>query len=619
VVTRARLDAELVRRGLARSRGQAAELIDQGRVAVRGITAEKAATVVDRDTPVTVVATAERQWASRGAHKLIGALDALAIDPTGLRCLDAGASTGGFTDVLLRHGAPRVVALDVGHSQLDWKLRSDPRVIVLERINARALTPDQLPEDARAFEVVTMDVSFISARQVLPAVVPLLVPGADVVVLVKPQFEAGRAQVGRGGVVRDPDVWRSALAEVMTTEVACCTPQTSIEEARTAMKERRIRHMPVVDGEGSLLGLISIGDLNAYESAEPGIIFIDRLNDQNNLKYCEHIEATNPCSEQPLPPYGLCTLGSFNLVAYIRHNPNSTIDFNMECFKRDIRAWVEAYDNIFEEANYAIPEHRTEALSKRRIGLGLTGIANAIEYLCGKPNYGEKEFNEILKQICEVLRDEAYDASADLAVSRGPFTLFDSDRYTQSPFINLLPRHILEKITNTGIRNSHLISYAPCGTISQCACNVSSGVEPVFYYSMSRDVYMKEGKVNVTLNDFMYRQYGFKGKTLNDCSVEDHLNVAQICQKYCDSAVSKTVNVAQSCSYEDYTKIYEEAHKLGLKGITVFRPTELRGSVISEAPQIKLETNHDWHNSEGEEILSFPVVPSGCANGMCTL
>ncbi|HXV92562.1 MAG TPA: TlyA family RNA methyltransferase [Pseudonocardia sp.] len=207
--TRARLDAELVRRGLARSRQQAAELIAAGRVVVRGVPAGKPATVVDRDTPVLVRGSDEREWASRGAHKLIGALDTFGVDVTGARCLDAGASTGGFTDVLLERGAAEVVAVDVGYGQLVWRLRNDPRVRVLDRTNVRALTPDEIGGPA---EVAVADLSFISLRTVLPA---LAVCTAGVLLpMVKPQFEVGRERLGAGGVVRDPALRREAVTAV---------------------------------------------------------------------------------------------------------------------------------------------------------------------------------------------------------------------------------------------------------------------------------------------------------------------------------------------------------------------------------------------------------------------
>ncbi|MDN5918530.1 MAG: TlyA family RNA methyltransferase [Pseudonocardia sp.] len=213
MVTRARLDAELVRRKLARSRGQAAELISAGRVTVNGMPAAKPATVVGRDTPVLVRADdAEPEWASRGAKKLLGALDVFGdVTVDGRRCLDAGASTGGFTDVLLTRGAREVVAADVGYGQLVWRLRSDDRVRVHDRTNVRALTPEQI---GGPVELTVADLSFISLRTVLPALAACTGPGGTLLPMVKPQFEVGRARLGSGGVVRDPALRRDALTGV---------------------------------------------------------------------------------------------------------------------------------------------------------------------------------------------------------------------------------------------------------------------------------------------------------------------------------------------------------------------------------------------------------------------
>ena len=209
---RARLDAELVRRKLARSRGQAAELIADGRVTVNGMPASKPATVVDRDTPVVVRSGDEPGWASRGAKKLLGALDAFPdVVVDGARCLDAGASTGGFTDVLLRRGAAGVVAADVGYGQLDWRLRTDDRVVVHDRTNVRSLDPDVI---GGTVGLTVADLSFISLRTVLPALTACTAPGGTLLPMVKPQFEVGKARLGSGGVVRDPALRREALGDV---------------------------------------------------------------------------------------------------------------------------------------------------------------------------------------------------------------------------------------------------------------------------------------------------------------------------------------------------------------------------------------------------------------------
>jgi 23S rRNA (cytidine1920-2'-O)/16S rRNA (cytidine1409-2'-O)-methyltransferase len=211
VARRARVDAELVRRGLARSRQQAAELIEAGRVRIDGMPAAKPATAVAPDTNITVIASEERTWVSRGAHKLIGALDAFEVVVEGRRCLDAGASTGGFTEVLLDRGAAEVVAADVGYGQLAWPLRSDDRVHVLERTNVRELTPEAI---GGPVQLIVADLSFISLATVLPALTACAAPDADIVPMVKPQFEVGKDRVGAGGVVSDPDLRAGAVLAV---------------------------------------------------------------------------------------------------------------------------------------------------------------------------------------------------------------------------------------------------------------------------------------------------------------------------------------------------------------------------------------------------------------------
>ena len=209
----ARLDMLVVERGLAGTRSRARALILAGQVRVNGVVQSKAGTPVARDAVVTLQA-ADHPYVGRGGAKLAHALDRFGIDPRGRTALDIGASTGGFTDALLQHGAARVAALDVGRGQLDWTLRVDARVVVLEGINARHLTPDKLPAEFRSVDIVTVDVSFISLRLILPGVPALLAPDGDVVVLVKPQFEAGRREVNKGGIVRDPAVHRRVVSEV---------------------------------------------------------------------------------------------------------------------------------------------------------------------------------------------------------------------------------------------------------------------------------------------------------------------------------------------------------------------------------------------------------------------
>ena len=249
-----RLDTLLVERGLAASRERARALIIAGEVRVDGQPALKAGTTVRPDAVVTV-AVPDHPYVGRGGLKLAHALDTFRVPVTGRVALDIGASTGGFTDVLLQRGAPHVVALDVGHNQLDWKLRSDPRVTVLERVNARHLTAEQLPAAARSFDIVVIDVSFISLRHILPAVPPLLAPRADVIALVKPQFEAGRAEVGKGGIVRDDAVRMRVVEEVTRSADALGLSRVALTDSPIAGMEGNrefLAHFRHAEGGGPI-------------------------------------------------------------------------------------------------------------------------------------------------------------------------------------------------------------------------------------------------------------------------------------------------------------------------------------------------------------------------------
>jgi 23S rRNA (cytidine1920-2'-O)/16S rRNA (cytidine1409-2'-O)-methyltransferase len=228
--TTLRLDALIVERGLTASRERARALILAGQVRVDGQPITKAGAPVRPDADVELLVP-DHPYVGRGGLKLEHALRTFNVTVAGRQALDIGASTGGFTDVMLKQGASRVVALDVGHGQLDWTLRNDPRVIVLERVNARTLTPDQLPDDARIFDIVTIDVSFISLRQVLPVVPPLLAPRADIIALVKPQFEAGRREVGKGGIIRDDAVRTRVVDEVIDTALALGLSRAGLTES----------------------------------------------------------------------------------------------------------------------------------------------------------------------------------------------------------------------------------------------------------------------------------------------------------------------------------------------------------------------------------------------------